>query len=536
MSENSHLAFSLGFHPETVRNAEAVTFSVFVKKFDPDDSDPGEEVFRTTLNPKANKSERTWQDYEVDLSEYTGEVLTISFNIMADVNPLDVICGWANPRIYSRIEKPKYNIFFITMDALRPDHMSTYGYRRKTTPHLDEFAKESVLYTNCNSSAPWTLPSFASIYTSLFPQNHRVYKLPESGFESYVLLKFNFPTIPRFFKPYGYRSYLITTHPYLYDADYRLNRSFDVVEEDRMNLEKPLFIDSFEYYLEDIEDERFFLHIHLLPPHEPFFAVSPYDDRYLDYDYDDVGARNAKLLFSWPEIKAYKNEVKKSNRDYIIDLYDTSLATADEYFGEFVALLKERGMYDESIIIFSADHGEQFWEHNNIGHSKSLHWEEIHVPLIIKYPKSLGVEPDEIDDPVLTIDVLPTMLAANAISIPDYLDGEPLIESDRTKTRSPEREYSLHARACSIQNFRGIIWENYKYIYYEGTQYERLYDISRDPREKKDITAKKPEIAKKLRDILLSHEEPEESTAPKKTDEIKDDEALNRLKDLGYMQ
>jgi len=102
----------------------------------------------------------------------------------------------------------------------------------------------------------------------------------------------------------------------------------------------------------------------------------------------------------------------------MLNLYDTHLAVADEFFGKIILQLKESGLYDDSLIIFSSDHGEQFFEHGNSGHSKSLYREELHVPLMIKFPKSFNTHGKRIHSLISTLDILPTILEVNNITIP----------------------------------------------------------------------------------------------------------------------
>jgi len=130
---NSELKFSLGFHPKAVKWTEDVTFSIFVEEFTPYNDKIAEEIFSVTLNPKKNKKDRPWRDYTVDLSDYAGEVLSFSFNVLANADPENIFCAWGEPKIYSKVEEPKYNVILITMDALKRDHVSCYGYKKNTT-------------------------------------------------------------------------------------------------------------------------------------------------------------------------------------------------------------------------------------------------------------------------------------------------------------------------------------------------------------------------------------------------------------------
>lgn len=540
----SYLKFHLGIHPRARGQNKKVTFLVFVNENIPRSFDKGRTVFSETVILK-NMKNRSWKEFEVDLSEFSGKVLSFSFNVLADVDPYSLLTVWGEPKIYSQVTQPKYNVVLITLDALRPDHVGCYGCDKKTTPNIDSFAKDAVLYSKCYSPTSWTLPSIASFYTSLYPQTHRAKceKL-KSGERNYVGPDAKIPTLPVFFKPYHYITQLISWHPF-FDDSYGLSKDFDFFDGNRLNDRKTsFFAEHIQRWIKWLARETFFLHIHVVPPHSPYNAVSPYDEEFIDFNNPLLKNGDLKLFYS-----PYTNDLNKwgkgSNdpavKNLLSDLYDVNLAVSDEFFGKIIRQLKESGIYDDSLIIFSSDHGEQFFEHGDTGHAKSLYAEEIRVPLLIKFPESFNISNRRVDSLVSTIDILPTILEVNNMPIPRYFQGQPLYDLPGGKLEEIKREYISLCHAWPDFLYEGIIWNDYKYIYSKVKKTEELYKMSVDPFEQDNIAGKKPQILLKLRELFKKYRRSVYRASDSKNDnkrkakQKKDEEKLKKLKALGYL-
>lgn len=535
---NSVLKFHLGLHPRVKEFDTDVTFSVFVNEFMGAGSKRGTIVFSETLNLKQLKN-NPWKSFETDLSEFAGNVLSFSFNIRADADPYTVLVMWGEPRVVSRQTEPKYNVVLITMDALRADHAGCYGYHKKLTPNLDRFSKDAVVYKKCYSPVPWTLPSFASFYTSLYPQTHNVRK-NKAGPKTpdYAPLGRRFPTPPVFFKPYNYSTHLITWHPFFKET-HGLSRDFDFIDTDDVNRHIPFHIDTVEKWIKWVGKDKFFLHIHIIPPHCPLIAVSPYDETHIDFLNPSLENTNLKFYYS-PNItnldKWGKGPESPDIRNHISALYKANVALSDEFFGKVIRRLKESGVYENSLIIFSSDHGEQLWEHDMLGHGHSLHVEELHVPLLIKFPGDLNISPREVKSPVSTIDILPTMMEVNNMSKPGYFHGRSLFNLQTGKLEPVEREYLYLSQARPKGKYEGVMWHDYKYIRSPVRGTEELYKISTDPFEKNNIAAKKPKVLIKLRNVLKKFSPGTHKTVRKGKKEGGIDQAdEKKLKTLGYL-
>ena len=399
---NARLNFSLGFYPVAPGEAD-VHFSVFAKRYDPARGDRGKVIFSETLNPARDKE---WKDYSVPLTEFQGEVVTFSFSVESDSDPHRINCVWGQPRISAPCSGKKYNIVLLTFDALRAGNLSYAGYERKTSSHLDEFAKDCVRFDNCFSVAPWTLPSFASFYTSLYPGTHgagraKIGNIKNAWIPSmsdYVPLNGHFPTVHTFLKPFGYHARVISDQGHLW-PNMGVTADCDIVQKHMINSSKPFFTEDVARFLagEAASGLPFFLHVHLMPPHDPFFTMSPYDREFVQFERfaeeDHLSFEKGDPVDLFFALKGGVDMIcpwgdgmqpDDRKREFLLALYDSSVAASDEFFGKVIDLLRESGLYDESLVVFASDHGEEIFEHDSVGHGHSFYENVIRVPLLMK--------------------------------------------------------------------------------------------------------------------------------------------------------
>jgi arylsulfatase A-like enzyme len=526
------LKFALGFHPQVKTSDTDVTFSVVVKEFTPfaSQASDGQTIFAETLNLQRTR-DRVWKNYTVDLAAFAGKVVSMAFQLESQADPQTMLAFWGEPKIYANVRDPQYNVILITLDALRSDHVGCYGYPKNTTPNIDAFAREAVKFTQCYATAPWTLPSFASYYTALYPQTHK----------AFPILDRRFPTPPIFLKPYGYFTQIITIpdHPY-FNPKFGLPNAFDHKDSDSLNQTMPFYIDNIQKWLKQHAEEKFFLHLHIFPPHDPYMAVAPYDETFLDFNISALKLfyiHHSDRFAPWSGDEFWKHEITDANiRRSIVNLYDAGLALADEFLGKIITQIKTFGLYDETLIIVASDHGEQFWDHGQISHGSSLYNEELHVPLLVKFPKVFQLAPTQNDVPVLTIDILPTILAVNGIPVPEYFQGQSFFNLEQKKLQNVEREYGYFAQLDRRFLLQGVRRQNYQYIASGVKKTEELYDLASDPTEQQNLAAKYPEIVEQLRAALANFQTNVAAATPAQGAPEVDADTLKRLKDLGYVQ
>jgi arylsulfatase A-like enzyme len=279
------------------------------------------------------------------------------------------------------------DVLLITIDTLRADHVGCYGYVRETTPNIDELAARSIRYANAFSTSSWTLPAHASILTGLYPVEHGV-QLPRTA------LPPSAPTLQELLGAQGYDTFAATSHVYLGDrwGFDRGWRTFDgSLGPDSAH--RPVARDVVGRGLRWLErrdesDRPFFIWLHIFDPHWDYSPPPPFDTMY-DPDYD--GGMTGRYDSLKPFIKALARgpqpELPERDLRHLLALYDGEIRYVDHELGVLLDALRERGLFDSTLIVLASDHGEEFMEHGSLeGHQWTLHDEVVRVPLLIKQP------------------------------------------------------------------------------------------------------------------------------------------------------
>jgi arylsulfatase A-like enzyme len=318
------------------------------------------------------------------------------------------------------------NVLLIVIDTLRADHVSAYGYARKTTPNLDRIASEGVLFENAYSPASWTLPSHASIFTGRTPGEHGAGGRP---------LGDQYPTLAGYLAEKGYQTAGFSANLYFVNARSGLTRGFDCFATYFNNIAnitartyygKQLLrlLPSFGYYdipgrkrarvvdqevMEWIDHRAtsrpFFAFINYFSPHDPYLPPDPYDDLYTDHPTD--GSRVNSELYPRDFVGG-----KKLTREQIqneIDGYDGSISYVDAEIESLIRRLSARGLLDHTALVIASDHGEAFGEHGLFGHGQNVYRHLVHVPLILRLPASIPAG-RRVQAPVSLLDLPATIL------------------------------------------------------------------------------------------------------------------------------
>ncbi|MGD8536781.1 MAG: sulfatase [Candidatus Aminicenantes bacterium] len=366
------------------------------------------------------------------------------------------------------------NVIIIAVDTLRADHLGCYGYPRNTSPHIDRFAKDGVMFTHCYTPSPLTTPAFASMLSSLPPYKHGAKRNGMSVFNRTRIL-------PQYLKRHGYYSGAFISNYTLKKDLTRLNRGFDTYTE---VLDKKRWLRMFlsEGDAKDVSEKasrwlyqnskrKFFLWVHYTSPHEPYVYHKEFDK-----GYDEVN----------PSVYPEGSHFKKIRK------YDTEVGYDDHYIGQLIKKIKEYGLYDDSLIIFMADHGESFGEHNYFTHGRRLYNSGLHVPLIVKFPGNENAD-TAVERTVSLLDIAPTILSHLEIPIPEDMEGEDLFNP-----KSEERVLYFEAYKGVVDSRRGELFhlkvspirygmlkDNIKLIY-DNNNYE-AYNIETDWFESQNI-------------------------------------------------
>lgn len=456
-------------------------------------------------------------------------------------------------------------VFVILVDALRADHLRCYGYGRPTTPNIDRLAAQGLLFSNAFSQAPYTDTSVASIFTALYPKAHKMNRSTDWLWELSLIGRF---------RKAGYATAGFSANT-LISREYHFDNGFEHFEEIPYGRATLLFGQT-ERWLERnrAASRRIFAYIHLIDPHDLYFAPIPFNDMY-DKGYEQKFTpsrlrRNLENAFGTackasPECcyDPYRLHTDDPNRllaclslipsvggavtgrdiRNFVSRYDGEITYADSEIGRFVKYLEKTGMLPKSIIVILADHGESFLDHNRLMHGRSLYDSQIHVPLIFwRGRDNFGGR--RVDDQVELIDTLPTLLAMSGIGIPGGLHGRNLL--GREKPKQPDRVYSLLWNRLDITTGASLELTaarepEFKYIraaratdsVFSGDEF---YRIVSDPAELRDARGEyRPEFNRLVKD-LVDWNITTDTKPPRPLRKGIDATKLKKLRDLGYVK
>lgn len=327
-----------------------------------------------------------WHDAKINMSPYAGKKLQITF---AADSQKGNIALWSNPVLYTR-PKEKFNVIIVLEDALRADHMSCYGYHRDTTPVKKRFAQKGVLFLNAFAQAPTTKASCVSLMTSLPPTAAR------------ASLHENYLTLAEILRYTGFQTaaFIQNTNAGPFAG---LHQGFSYLFDNfpGNNQVRDLYGKKALEWIKNHHEFNYFLYLHVVDPH------SPYDppEKFRHWYYQIRPGKYKRLIKSNPDpewVKAPHREGRKAR-------YDGEIKNNDFYFEHFLTGLEKLNSLEHTLIIFMADHGEHFGEHNLWTHRPPNFIQVIKTPLIMVYPKKLP-QNFIISQPVQNLDIVPTIL------------------------------------------------------------------------------------------------------------------------------
>ena len=408
------------------------------------------------------------------------------------------------------------NIILISIDTLRADHLGVYGYHRNTSPFIDQLARESVVFEQASAASGFTLPSHTSLFTGLYPRTHKVtihYK-PEGSsvnLSEYkkTSLHEKYKTLAEYLSSIGYHTIWMVS-----SGDEQLSSEDSEGRGFQTKLPKMTKLPKLFRWLDNNPNQKFFAFLHTSYPHDPYYnrgfkfknypafstsdykgsipgtfdeTIKRFNKKYrLNIDRTDLFSLyyHRFVEFWW----SFVNFEDSKDIQRLKDLYDDCILLVDHHIGRLISNLKERNLYENTIIIIVSDHGEAFGEHGSFRHV-TLHREILHVPLILYIP---GFGSKSIKSKVSLIDVYPTILDLIGKNAPHQMDGKsllPLIRGNREEIH--DYIFGSYYSNTSISDGK------WKLIRAENGDKE-LYDIVKDPYEKREVSEKYPNILKKL--------------------------------------
>ncbi len=376
------------------------------------------------------------------------------------------------------------HVILITADTLRADHVGCYGYSRPVTPHLDRLADQSTVFLNCTSPANSTNPSFASMLTGTYVKTHGVIALSTFGYRLNPELK----TLAETLQEDGYRTMAAVSAHHLAGELSGFGQGFDdffdVIDPECYKQPAPITNENVLPYLEEEYaggkgEKPLFLWLHYFDPHDPYVTRPEYLNRVLSGkeapDPDSIPGR--------------------------IALYDSEIAFMDEAVGDVLTFLRENDMFDDSLIVFGSDHGENFGEHDPslVSNHFRLFEPVVHVPLIIKRPGQ--TEGFKIESAVQSVDIYPTVvtLLSSFSRVPSQVEGMEL--TDVLFGSESEIHPFVFSEGGSNKE-RMIKGRQFKLTHDVRRDRVELYHLGKDPTEMEDLEGKEPEAVRELKSKL----------------------------------
>ena len=456
------------------------------------------------------------------------------------------------------------NVLLVVMDTVRADHLSLYGYSRDTSPNLKKLAADSVSYTHAQAPSDMTLTSHASMFTGLYATWHGAFCQPPDATHGRVLNQ-GVTTLAESLAARGYSTLGVAANLYL-RSDFGLQRGFQsfqiprpvpILGADeswyflRISMRKLMssFVDTAQFDRlftrgDDVNHELykviskqgrapFFAFVNYMDAHFPYIPPAPYDrlfpgkaDKVVQSDLEEAEDR-----------VMHGEALRQADHDHLLSQYDGGIAYTDAQIGNLIAWLKERDLYDNTLIVVTSDHGDAFGEKNLVLHGNSVYQNLLHVALMIKYPKKAAI--GVVNDPVSLIDVAPTVLTALGIPVDPKMQGRNLLSN----FTEPKRELFSESFPCPVPHppgcpgsgctSRAVLAWPYKLVTSSSGKYE-VYNVSADPNETVDLSATQESIANQLGTTLKAWVRTMPAQ-PKQQLKL-DGDAVQRLKSLGYVQ
>lgn len=436
-------------------------------------------------------------------------------------------------------ERSLPHLLLVSLDTLRADHLSAYGYARDTSPRLAELARRSVVFERAYSQSNKTAPSHMTLMTSLYPAVHRIQN--PGNPEDARRLSGGLPTLAEALRAAGYRTYAIHAGGML-GARFGFDRGFESYESERDLSE--LFRKARERVAahEAAGPAPLFLFLHTYEIHAPYAPPAAHGGPFLDPVYaGSIPAGRAELIraagherqeqkeWFWSRVDEERPEDVRRLRN----LYDGGIHYTDAQLGGFLDWLRSRPTWQRMLVVVLSDHGEEFGEHGEFQHT-TLHREALHVPLIVRFPHPQpALRPRRVADVVRLIDVAPTLYDYLEILAPGPLQGRSLLPLLRDEAKEP-RDVLSELRPNGPVAFQSGEW---KLIRADGQA--RLFRISLDPGELEDRAAAEPQrvaaLEARLDRLLAESEELRAGVAPPTPVEI-DSSWRRALEALGYLR
>ncbi len=431
------------------------------------------------------------------------------------------------------------NVLMIVVDTMGAGHVGAWTKGLDTSPNMDALAAGGVKFSKAYSPAPWTQPAVASLMTGQTPSRHQVLhildNLPDGSF-----------TLARALKKRGFKTSGVISH-FLINTKHGYAQGFDRYNENAVaghqDLTSQAVTRNAIMEMRRLKDERFFLFVHYFDPHSEYVHHQQFD-RTSEYP-GKIRTMKRDIL----SLRANRHLMDSRDVDFLVGLYREEIEYTDLYVGKLLAELETLGLKENTLVILTADHGEEFMEHDWIGHTRYLYDTLLHVPMVFSLPGRL--KPGVVDEPVSLNDVMPTLMDLSRTPVADSSwDGRSLMgllggakgkwdrplfsevsylaPADEQGTPTAEKEAFLAAAGLG----------DWKLIHDLEKNQWTLFDRGSDPLEMRDLFSPDHKQVQLLQPLLLEWEEGKVETWGRAFEDLEQmsEEDRKRLRSFGYVR
>ena len=481
----------------------------------------------------------SWVDHKVDLSRFAGQ--TVRIDLRALGNGAGRL-AWNSPRILvptpaERTLEPAQNVIVLVIDTLRADKLRPFNAQtRVKTPTIDQFASDGVVFALAQAPENWTKPSVASILTGLHPQTHQQ-KTGDAALPSSAVL------LSEHLQDQGFATGGFIANGYVSDR-FGFDQGWDdytnYIREAKSTEAKDVFEEAGSW-IEAHKDGRFFAYIQTIDPHVPYDPPGKYLQM---YDPSEYGGQVRPRMTGDLLEKAKRNPPQvvfdASDKRRLQALHDGEITKHDHFFGAFLERLSELGLAEDTLVVVTSDHGEEFNDHGSWGHGHSVYQELLHVPLMFRLPGRLPGG-TKVGDAVSTLDVSATVTDLLGVPAMDHNEGQPLVGLMFGEAPSgPSVAFS------DFQDDRRVITTGRWKLILRGNLTSTMFDLVADPMEKTELDASAFPIGRRYTRMLLGQflgatdrgdwlsAEQKGGTQLQREDAEMDDTIRDQLRALGY--
>lgn len=438
-------------------------------------------------------------------------------------------------------------VVVILADTLRADYMGAYGFQGDVSPNLDAVAARGVVFENCVAQSPWTKPSIATLFTGLYPEVHKVltedgkYRDRAARKPETDILSEDASTLAEQLRSHGYATAGFVANPWI-RAAHGYGQGFDVFNTDGAANEMPaseIVTRALRWLGERKPGAPYFLYLHLMDPHGPYRAGDEHFHALAGSSAaagDPIRLNDALFERIPPYLREPEWTQAEESRDVRVwrQRYAAGLRSLDAALAPLFAELKRREEFETALLVFTADHGEELYDHGRWDHGYSLYEHQTHVPLVVRYPGEEHAG-KRVSPVVGLLDVMPTILGIAGASIPPVTQGKAL--SVLVEGGAASRE-AIFAEAVKWNpEMRSVRTTRYKLVFDEDDGTRMLFDLEADPGEKRNLATADRETTERLLALLRLHRDANAGHPGLAggSAEVPDDVA-ERLRALGYLE